>query len=270
MIRLDMSEYMERHTVSKLVGSPPGYVGYGEGGILTEAVRRRPFTVILMDEIEKAHPDVFNMLLQIFEDGHLTDSQGRKVSFKNVLIVMTSNIGSQQIAKGGSSRIGFTYHNPDEADGGKYSQLKELVMDELKGYFRPELLNRLDEVVVFRSLEKSQVRAIVDIMLEETKTRLSARGLNLEISEAMVKLICDQGYDRSYGARPLRRAVMSLVEDNLSEALLQGEFKDGDTALIDIDETGNPKVLRYEKPNVCDHGLCLPELKTVSVSSPPS
>jgi len=155
MIRLDMSEYMERHTVSKLVGSPPGYVGYGEGGVLTEAVRRRPFTVILMDEIEKAHPDVFNMLLQIFEDGHLTDSQGRKVSFKNVLIVMTSNVGSSQIAKGGSNRIGFYYS--DEADGGKYSQLKELVMDELKGYFRPELLNRLDEVVVFRSLEKSQV-----------------------------------------------------------------------------------------------------------------
>lgn len=159
MIRLDMSEYMERHTVSKLVGSPPGYVGYGEGGVLTEAVRRRPFTVILMDEIEKAHPDVFNMLLQIFEDGHLTDSQGRKVSFKNVLIVMTSNIGSQQIAKGGSSKIGFIYYNSDEADGGKYSQLKELVMDELKGYFRPELLNRLDEVVVFRSLEKSQVQS---------------------------------------------------------------------------------------------------------------
>ncbi|KAG0600738.1 hypothetical protein M758_11G057600 [Ceratodon purpureus] len=158
MIRLDMSEYMERHTVSKLVGSPPGYVGYGEGGVLTEAVRRRPFTVILMDEIEKAHPDVFNMLLQIFEDGHLTDSQGRKVSFKNVLIVMTSNIGSQQIAKGGSNRIGFTVYNSDEEDGGKYSQLKDLVTDELKGYFRPELLNRLDEVVVFRSLEKSQVR----------------------------------------------------------------------------------------------------------------
>jgi ATP-dependent Clp protease ATP-binding subunit ClpC len=266
MIRLDMSEYMERHTVSKLVGSPPGYVGYGEGGVLTEAVRRRPFTVILMDEIEKAHPDVFNMLLQIFEDGHLTDSQGRKVSFKNVLIVMTSNVGSQQIAKGGSNRIGFTVYNTDEADGGKYSQLKELVMEELKGYFRPELLNRLDEVVVFRSLEKSQVRAIVDIMLEETKTRLLARGLHLEVSEAMVRLICDQGYDRSYGARPLRRAVTALVEDNLSEALLAGEFKDGDTALLDIDETGNPKVIRHEKPDVCEHGLCLPVLKTVTVS----
>lgn len=155
MIRLDMSEYMERHTVSKLIGSPPGYIGYGEGGALTEAVRRRPFTVILMDEIEKAHPDVFNILLQIFEDGHLTDSQGRQVSFKNVLIVMTSNVGSTAIAKGGSSRIGFNLS--DEADGGKYSQLKTLVMDELKGYFRPELLNRLDEVVVFRALEKSQV-----------------------------------------------------------------------------------------------------------------
>jgi ATP-dependent Clp protease ATP-binding subunit ClpC len=155
MIRLDMSEYMERHTVSKLIGSPPGYVGYGDGGALTEAVRRKPFTVILMDEIEKAHPDVFNILLQVFEDGHLTDSHGRKVSFKNTLIVMTSNVGSQQIAKGGSNQIGFTFS--DDSESGKYSALKAMVMDELKGFFRPELLNRLDEVVVFRSLEKSQV-----------------------------------------------------------------------------------------------------------------
>ncbi|CAK9874897.1 unnamed protein product [Sphagnum jensenii] len=265
MIRLDMSEYMERHTVSKLIGSPPGYVGYGDGGALTEAVRRRPFTVILMDEIEKAHPDVFNILLQVFEDGHLTDSQGRKVSFKNVLIVMTSNVGSTAIAKGGSNRIGFTFS--DDADGGRYSQLKALVMDELKGYFRPELLNRLDEVVVFRSLERSQVRAIVDLMLEETKERLTARGLHLEISEAMVKLICDQGYDRSYGARPLRRAVVRLVEDNLSEALLAGEYKEGDTALLDVDDTGNPVVSRHVKPDPCEHGLCLPVVKTLSVSS---
>lgn len=163
MIRLDMSEYMERHTVSKLIGSPPGYVGYGDGGALTEAVRRKPFTVILMDEIEKAHPDVFNILLQMFEDGQLTDSQGRKVSFKNTLIVMTSNIGSTQIAKGGSNQIGFNFS--DDSDGGKYSALKTLVMDELKGYFRPELLNRMDEVVVFRSLEKSQVISIASILL---------------------------------------------------------------------------------------------------------
>ncbi|KAG6551592.1 hypothetical protein Mapa_006669 [Marchantia paleacea] len=261
MIRLDMSEYMERHTVSKLIGSPPGYVGYDDGGALTEAVRRRPFTVILMDEIEKAHPDVFNILLQIFEDGHLTDSQGRKVSFKNTLIIMTSNVGSQAIAKGGGNQIGFTFS--DEADGGRYGALKAMVMDELKGYFRPELLNRLDEVVVFRSLEKSQVREIVDMMLEETKTRLLARGVGLEITEAMVQLICDQGYDRAYGARPLRRALIRLVEDNLSEALLGEDYEVGDTALVDVDETGNPTVIRHVKPDRCDHGLCLDVLKPV-------
>ncbi|CAM6088346.1 unnamed protein product [Calypogeia fissa] len=261
MVRLDMSEYMERHTVSKLIGSPPGYVGYGDGGALTESVRRKPFTVILMDEIEKAHPDVFNILLQVFEDGHLTDSQGRKVSFKNTLIVMTSNVGSQQIARGGSNQIGFTFS--DEADGGKYSALKALVMDELKGFFRPELLNRLDEVVVFRSLEKSQVRTIVDMMMEETKARLLARGVRLEISEAMLQLICDQGYDRSYGARPLRRALVRLVEDNLSEALLSGVYEAGDTALVDIDETGNPTVIRHVKPDRCDTELCLPLVRPI-------
>ncbi|KAL3681430.1 hypothetical protein R1sor_024386 [Riccia sorocarpa] len=263
MIRLDMSEYMERHTVSKLIGSPPGYIGYDDGGALTEAVRRRPFTVILMDEIEKAHPDVFNILLQIFEDGHLTDSQGRTVSFKNSLIIMTSNVGSQAIAKGGGNQIGFTFS--DEADGGRYSALKTMVMDELKGYFRPELLNRLDEVVVFRSLEKSQVREIVDIMLEETKGRLRARGIGLEITEAVIHLICEQGYDRAYGARPLRRALTGIVEDNVSEALLAEEYDAGDTALVDIDETGNPVVVRHKKPDRCDHGLCLDVLKPVDV-----
>eukprot|EP00897_Mesotaenium_endlicherianum_P002931 jgi/Mesen1/2666/ME000167S01816 len=269
MVRLDMSEYMERHTVSKLVGSPPGYVGYGDGGTLTEAVRRRPFTVILLDEIEKAHPDVFNLLLQLFEDGRLTDSQGRKVSFKNTLIVMTSNIGSSQIARGGSNRIGFQLPTED-ADGGRYAALKELVMDELKGYFRPELLNRLDEVVVFRSLEKSQVREIVDMMLEETKARMRARGVGLEISEALIARIGDEGYDRAYGARPLRRAVTRLVEDPLSEALLQGAFEAGDTALVDVGaDGGEPCVSHYKKPDVCDHGLCLSILKPspVPVSS---
>lgn len=255
MIRLDMSEYMERHTVSKLIGSPPGYVGYGDGGSLTEAVRRRPFTVVLLDEIEKAHPDVFNILLQVFEDGHLTDSQGRKVSFKNTLLVMTSNVGSTAIVKGGSNRIGFSFM--DNVDGGRYEALKELVMEELKSYFRPELLNRLDEVVVFRSLEKTDVREIVELMLKETKTRVSNLGLGLEISEAMIKLICDQGYDRTYGARPLRRAIMQLVEDKVSEALLAEIFNAGDTALIDIDETGNPVVTHHIKPDRCEHGLCV-------------
>ncbi|MCO5575798.1 hypothetical protein L7F22_029603 [Adiantum nelumboides] len=255
MVRLDMSEYMERHTVSKLIGSPPGYVGYGDGGTLTEAVRRRPFTVILLDEIEKAHPDVFNILLQVFEDGHLTDSQGRKVSFKNTLLVMTSNIGSTAIAKGQSNRIGFTFI--DQTDGGKYTALRELVMEELKSYFRPELLNRLDDVVVFRSLEKADVREIVEIMLRETKDRLLKLGVGLEISEAIVKLICDQGYDRTYGARPLRRAIIQLVEDKVSEALLAENYLAGDTALVDLDETGNPVVVHHYKPDRCHDALCV-------------
>ncbi|KAJ7560098.1 hypothetical protein O6H91_04G113400 [Diphasiastrum complanatum] len=266
MIRLDMSEYMERHTVSKLVGSPPGYVGYGEAGTLTEAVRRRPFTVVLLDEIEKAHPDVFNLLLQIFEDGRLTDSQGRVVSFKNTLLIMTSNIGSSAIARGKSSMIGFTFS--EDEDGGHYASLKSLVMDELKGYFKPELLNRLDEVVVFRSLEKSQIRQILDIMLRETKDRLTKVGVNLEVSEEMMKLISDQGYDRSYGARPLRRTVTRLVEDILSDALLAGGYQEGDTALLDVDETGNPFVTRHTKPDLREHGLYLDILKpAVSLAS---
>eukprot|EP00850_Spirogloea_muscicola_P004076 SM000017S02816 [mRNA] locus=s17:439366:444207:- [translate_table: standard] len=258
MVRLDMSEYMERHSVSKLIGSPPGYVGYGEGGTLTEAVRRRPFTIILMDEIEKAHPDVFNMLLQMFEDGQLTDSQGRRVSFKNALIVMTSNVGSAAIAKGGGQRIGFNL-TVDEADGGRYSALKALVTDELKNFFRPELLNRLDEIVVFRSLEQAQVRAIVDLMLEETKERLQAtRSVLLEITESAIAKICKTGYDKAYGARPLRRAVTSIVEDALSEALLASEYSEGDTALVDLGPDGEPTVILHKMPNRCDLEVCIP------------
>ncbi|XP_031490249.1 chaperone protein ClpD, chloroplastic [Nymphaea colorata] len=239
MIRLDMSEYMERHTVSKLIGSPPGYVGFGEGGTLTEAVRRRPFTLILLDEIEKAHPDIFNILLQVFEDGHLTDSQGRGVSFKNTLIIMTSNIGSTAIAKGGRSNFGFMIAEDNDSS---YSAIKALVMEELKAYFRPELLNRIDEVVVFRSLEKAQMLQILDLMLREVRSRLSALGISLEVSDAAMNLICEQGYDRSYGARPLRRAVTLLVEDVISDALLAGDFQAGDTIVIDVDATGNPFV----------------------------
>ncbi|XP_024532162.1 chaperone protein ClpD, chloroplastic isoform X1 [Selaginella moellendorffii] len=264
MIRLDMSEYMERHTVSKLIGSPPGYVGYGEGGTLTEAVRKRPFTVILLDEIEKAHPDIFNMLLQIFEDGRLTDSQGRVVSFRNSLLIMTSNVGSSAIARGGSGKIGFSFAEGGDED---YTNLKGLVMDELKNFFRPELLNRIDEVVVFRSLEKAQVRAIVDMMLAETKERLAKRGINLEVSEAAVKLVCDEGYDKAYGARPLRRAVTRIIEDAVSESLLASHYSEGDTALLDLDASGNPVVVQHSKPDRCDHGLCVQVRAPVSVAS---
>ncbi|CAI5946060.1 unnamed protein product [Closterium sp. NIES-64] len=238
LIRLDMSEYMERHAVSKLIGAPPGYVGYGEGGKLTEAVRRRPFCLILLDEIEKAHPDVFNLLLQIFEDGRLTDSQGRHVSFKNALIVLTSNVGSQAIARGGTHRIGFLspgdYAAADgnggrgggrevRADAGRYAGMKEVVMEELKAHFRPELMNRIDEVVVFRALEKEQIRVIATMMVKESADRLALKGINLEVSEALMERICEEGYDRAYGARPLRRAVTRLVDDPISEAVLAAE-----------------------------------------------
>ncbi|RZC60435.1 hypothetical protein C5167_022198 [Papaver somniferum] len=242
MLRLDMSEYMERHSVSKLIGSPPGYVGYGDGGVLTEAIRRKPFTVVLLDEIEKAHPDIFNILLQVFEDGHLTDSQGRRVSFKNTLIVMTSNVGSSAIAKGRRNSIGFILDD-DDGKSGSYAAMKALLMEELKAYFRPELLNRLDEVVVFRPLETTQMVEIVSIMLKEVKERLMSLGIGLEISEAIVDLVCRQGYDRSYGARPLRRAITHLIEDVLSEAVLAGDCKPGDTAVIDVDAaSGKPFV----------------------------
>ncbi|KAL4285162.1 hypothetical protein GQ457_16G031660 [Hibiscus cannabinus] len=236
MLRLDMSEYMERHTVSKLIGSPPGYVGYEEGGMLTEAIRRRPFTLLLLDEIEKAHPDIFNILLQLFEDGHLTDSQGRKVSFKNALVVMTSNVGSSAIAKGKRGSIGFLLEDNESAS---YAGTKALVMEELKAYFRPELLNRIDEVVVFRSLGKSQMLEIVNLMLQEVKARLMALGIGLEVSASIKDLVCEQGYDKTFGARPLRRAVTALIEDPLSEALLAGEYKPGETIFIDVDASGN-------------------------------
>ncbi|WOL00602.1 hypothetical protein Cni_G09315 [Canna indica] len=239
MLRLDMSEYMERHTVSKLIGSPPGYIGFGEGGTLTEAVRRRPFTVILLDEIEKAHPDIFNILLQVFEDGHLTDSQGRRVSFKNTLIVMTSNVGSEAISKGKRS-IGFLIE--DDTESNAYAAMKALVMEELKAYFRPELLNRIDEVVVFRSLEQNQMLEISNIMLQQVKSRLLSLGISLEVSDAIMKLVCEQGFDRSYGARPLRRAITHLIEDVISEAILAGDYKPGDTLVLDVDNTGNPAV----------------------------
>ncbi|KAK9117779.1 hypothetical protein Sjap_016726 [Stephania japonica] len=244
MLRLDMSEYMERHTVSKLIGSPPGYIGYGEGGTLTESVRRRPFTVILLDEIEKAHPDIFSILLQVFEDGHLTDSQGRRVSFKNTLIVMTSNVGSAAIAKGRRNSIGFMIENEDEPCS--YSCMKALVMEELKAYFRPELLNRIDDVVVFHSLKTAQLVEIVHMMLREVKERVMSLGIGLEVSKAMIELVCKQGCDLSYGARPLRRAVSRLIEDVLCEALLSGDCKPGDTVGVDVDASGNPFVRKNE------------------------
>jgi len=239
MIRLDMSEYMERHTVSKLIGSPPGYVGYNEGGQLTEAVRRRPYTVVLFDEIEKAHPDVFNMLLQILEDGRLTDAKGRTVDFKNTLLIMTSNIGSKVIEKGGGG-IGFELlENQTES---QYNRIRSLVNEELKNYFRPEFLNRLDEIIVFRQLSRDEVKEISDIMLKEVFGRLTEQGIILEVTERFKDRLVEEGYSPSYGARPLRRAIMRLLEDVLAEEILSGRIKDGDTALVDVGSDGQVKV----------------------------
>ena len=238
MIRLDMSEFMERHTVSKLIGSPPGYVGFNEGGQLTEAVRRRPYTVVLFDEVEKAHPDVFNLLLQLLEEGRLTDSKGRTVDFKNTLLIMTSNIGSKVIEKGGGG-LGFEFSG-DSIEDSQYNRIKSLVNEELKQYFRPEFLNRLDEIIVFRQLTKNEVKDIAEIMLKEVFSRISDKGIKLSVTEAFKERLVEEGYNPSYGARPLRRAVMRLLEDSLAEEVLSGRIKDGDIALVDIDE--NKKV----------------------------
>ncbi|MEL6399295.1 MAG: ATP-dependent Clp protease ATP-binding subunit [Cyanobacteria bacterium J06626_4] len=235
MIRLDMSEFMERHTVSKLIGSPPGYVGYSEGGQLTEAVRRRPYTVVLFDEIEKAHPDVFNMLLQILEDGRLTDAKGRTVDFKNTLLIMTSNIGSKVIEKGGGG-LGFDFED-DQAES-QYNRIRSLVNEELKQYFRPEFLNRLDEIIVFRQLTKDEVKEIADILLKEVFGRLSEQGIELEVTARFKDRLVEEGYNPSYGARPLRRAIMRLLEDTLAEEILSGRLGEGDTASVDVDDTG--------------------------------
>ncbi|OMO94707.1 Chaperonin ClpA/B [Corchorus capsularis] len=240
MIRLDMSEFMERHTVSKLIGSPPGYVGYTEGGQLTEAVRRRPYTVVLFDEIEKAHPDVFNMMLQILEDGRLTDSKGRTVDFKNTLLIMTSNVGSSVIEKGGR-RIGFDL-DYDEKDS-SYNRIKSLVTEELKQYFRPEFLNRLDEMIVFRQLTKLEVKEIADIMLKEVYDRLKGKDIELQVTERFRERVVDEGYNPSYGARPLRRAIMRLLEDSMAEKMLAREIKEGDSVIVDVDSDGNVTVL---------------------------
>jgi ATP-dependent Clp protease ATP-binding subunit ClpC len=245
MIRLDMSEFMEGQSVSKLIGSPPGYVGYDEGGQLTEAVRRKPYTVVLMDEIEKAHPEVFNILLQILEDGRLTDAKGRTVSFKNTLIIMTSNIGSRVIEKGGGG-IGFDV-SEDDANTAQYNRIRDRVHDELKQYFRPELLNRLDEIIVFRQLQKDEVAQIADLLLKEVGDRLTEQGITIEVTDAVKQRLVTEGYDPSYGARPLRRIITRLVEDALAEALLAGTIHSEDDVLLDLDEEGQIQVQRVEQ-----------------------
>jgi ATP-dependent Clp protease ATP-binding subunit ClpC len=228
LIQLDMSEYMEKHTVSRLVGSPPGYVGYEEGGQLTEAVRRKPFSVVLFDEIEKAHPDVFNTLLQILEEGRLTDSQGRSVDFRNTVLIMTSNLGTADLRK---ARVGFG--TTDEAV--TYERMKEKVNDALKQHFRPEFLNRIDETIVFHELSRAEVMSIVDLMMKRVTVQLESQGIGLVLTNEAKQHLSDKGYDPALGARPLRRAIQRLVEDPLSERLLWKEFRAGETVVVDIE-----------------------------------
>jgi len=254
MIRLDMSEYMERHTVSKLIGSPPGYVGYNEGGQLTEAVRRRPYTVVLFDEIEKAHPDVFNLLLQVLEDGRLTDSKGRTVDFKNTLLIMTSNVGSKVIEKGGGG-LGFDFAASQE--DALYTRIRSLVNEELKQYFRPEFLNRLDEIIVFRQLTKPEVKEIADLMLNEFFKRMLDKNIVLTVTERFKDLLVQEGYNPSYGARPLRRAIMRLLEDSLAEEILTGKVREGASVQVDVDDDGKVKVIEQEALSGSDINLQL-------------
>ncbi|MGB8828144.1 MAG: AAA family ATPase, partial [Dehalococcoidales bacterium] len=237
MVRLDMSEYQEKHTVSRLIGSPPGYVGYDEGGQLTEAVRRRPYRVILLDEIEKANPEVFNSLLQVLDDGRMTDGHGRTVDFKNTVIIMTSNAGVELIKR--ESAIGFaTKKDQTKAQKSNYEDMKEKVMIEVKKTFRPEFLNRLDEIIVFHELNEEQLRQVVDLLAKDLQKRLAERKLSVEITEKAKSWLAKEGYDPVYGARPLRRALEKYVENPLAIKVLGGEFKEGDTIVVDSGDEG--------------------------------
>jgi ATP-dependent Clp protease ATP-binding subunit ClpB len=220
MIRIDMSEFMEKHSVARLIGAPPGYVGYEEGGYLTEAVRRRPYSVILLDEVEKAHPDVFNVLLQVLDDGRLTDGQGRTVDFRNTVIIMTSNLGSQQIQEFAGEK--------------NYAKMKGAVMEVVQQSFRPEFINRIDDIVVFHSLGTRQIRAIVDIQLLYLRRRLAERNMDLTLDDAARDLLGEAGFDPVYGARPLKRAIQQQIENPLAQRILEGEFQPGDRVRIGV------------------------------------
>jgi ATP-dependent Clp protease ATP-binding subunit ClpC len=241
LIQLDMSEYSERHTASRLFGSPPGYVGYDEGGQLTEKVRRRPFSVVLFDEIEKAHPDIFNSLLQVLEEGHLTDAQGRRVDFKNTVIIMTTNLGTRDISKS----LGLGFANSDD-DLTNYERMKGKVSDELKSHFRPEFLNRIDDIIVFHQLTKPQIIQIVDLMLKNLDDRLHAKDMGIELTPAAKDLLADRGYDPLLGARPLRRVIQREIEDGLSERILFGELKPGEIIVVDVEGEGAEAVFTFK------------------------
>jgi ATP-dependent Clp protease ATP-binding subunit ClpC len=244
MIQVDMSEYMEKHAVSRLVGSPPGYIGYDEGGQLTEAVRRKPYSVVLLDEIEKAHPDVFNILLQVLEDGKLTDSQGRKVDFRNTIVIMTSNIGAATIANNQS----FGFAQSEDEGGLSYDDMKNRIMGELKKVFRPELLNRIDEVIVFHKLTKDQIKYIVDLMLKRLRTQMNEHEVAIELTESAKELLVEKGYDPAMGARPLRRAIQRVLEDPLADFVLGRQLQPGSTIVVDREEGAEDVSLEVVPP----------------------
>jgi ATP-dependent Clp protease ATP-binding subunit ClpC len=233
LIKIDMSEFMERHSVARLVGSPPGYVGYEEGGQLTEAVRRRPYAVILFDEIEKAHPEAFNMLLQIMEDGHLSDAKGKRVDFRNTIVLLTSNVGADVISR--ETSLGFNVPRDEvKSEAERYDKMKEKVMAELKRTFRPEFLNRLDGTMVFHALNRDQIKEIVDLEIGKILKRLQEKHMQLSVTEQAKEHLAEQGYDPHFGARPLRRVIQAKIEDVLSEGLLSSTFRPGDTVKVDV------------------------------------
>jgi len=240
LIQIDMSEYMEKHNISRLIGAPPGYVGFEEGGQLTEQIRRRPYAVVLLDEIEKAHPEVFNMLLQLMEEGRLTDSFGRNVDFRNVILIMTTNAGADAI----KNEASFGFQKPD--DDASYDSMKKRVTEEIEKVFRPEFINRVNDVIVFRHLTKTDLKQVVDLELAKVRTRLEERGLVLELSEETKEFLVKKGSNTDYGARPLRRAIESYIEDPLAEELLKGEFNGQDTIRVSVKKVGGKKQLGFE------------------------
>jgi ATP-dependent Clp protease ATP-binding subunit ClpC len=244
LVQLDMSEFMERHSVSRLVGAPPGYVGYEESGQLTEALRRRPYSIVVFDEIEKAHPEAHNMLLQIMEEGHLSDARGRKVDFRNAIIVMTSNIGADMIKR--QTSFGFSVQrNESMEEQQEYEEMRKKLLDSLKRVFRPEFINRLDGVMVFRALNKEHIQTIVKLELDKVSLRVQEHEIVLHASPAALQKLGELGYDPDMGARPLRRVIQQYVEDPLSDALLSGDFEDGNTILVDLAE-GEEIILKKE------------------------
>jgi ATP-dependent Clp protease ATP-binding subunit ClpC len=249
LIQLDMSEFMERHTVARLTGAPPGYVGYEDAGQLTEALRRRPYSIVVFDEIEKAHPETFNMLLQIMEEGHLSDARGRRVDFRNAMIIMTSNIGAETIKHGTALGFDAPVLDGDRSREEEYEEMRRTVLDKLRRAFRPEFLNRVDGTIVFRSLTREEIEDIVDLELRKVNDRLADRAMSVRLTAAAKKYLADKGYDPDYGARPLRRLITNMVEDRLSDVILAGEVKLGSTVEIDYDPEADDLTFKEIEPS---------------------